>query len=135
MDNSLVPAQHRFTVPKLLASLFHHRHGIVLAPDCIHATCEDYRAAAGIDLEHDEADRSRRVTAPLLAIWGAKGFVGRPEGWGRVSRGSGGCTPTFLLCRSGWNMTDDEYWTAGKRIITLRDGLVASDTGATGAAG
>ena len=46
-------------------------------PATIHATCEDYRAAAGIDLEHDEADRGRKVSLPLLAIWGSKGFVGR----------------------------------------------------------
>ena len=45
--------------------------------DTIHATCEDYRAAASIDLEHDEADRSRKIACPLLALWGAKGFVHR----------------------------------------------------------
>jgi len=43
---------------------------------CIHATCEDYRAAATIDLEHDRAE-SRKVAAPLLALWGDRGFVGR----------------------------------------------------------
>ncbi|GAC1602130.1 MAG: alpha/beta hydrolase [Hymenobacter sp.] len=44
----------------------------------IHAVCEDYRAAAGIDLDLDRADddAGRRVTAPLLALWGAKGTVG-----------------------------------------------------------
>ena len=41
----------------------------------IHATCEDYRAAASIDLVHDEADRQRKITCPLLALWGAKGRV------------------------------------------------------------
>lgn len=45
-------------------------------PAAIHASCEDYRAAASVDLEHDEADRANRVTAPLLALWGAEGFVG-----------------------------------------------------------
>lgn len=45
-------------------------------PACRHAICEDYRAAAGIDLEHDAADSDKRVTAPLLALWGAKGTVG-----------------------------------------------------------
>jgi haloacetate dehalogenase len=43
----------------------------------IHASCEDYRAAATIDLEHDGQDRDRRIEAPLLALWGANGFVGR----------------------------------------------------------
>ena len=46
-------------------------------PATIHATCEDYRAAASIDLAHDEADMSQKVTCPLLALWGEKGFVGR----------------------------------------------------------
>jgi haloacetate dehalogenase len=45
----------------------------------IHATCEDYRAAASIDLEHDDADvaAGRRVTCPLLVLWGDKGVVNR----------------------------------------------------------
>ncbi len=45
-------------------------------PATIHAICEDYRAAASIDLDHDAADAGRKVTAPLLALWGAKGTVG-----------------------------------------------------------
>jgi haloacetate dehalogenase len=43
----------------------------------IHASCEDYRAAATIDLRHDEADMDQHVVCPLLALWGAAGFVGR----------------------------------------------------------
>ena len=46
-------------------------------PAAVHATCEDYRAAAGIDLEHDAADGGRKVAAPLLALWGARGAVHR----------------------------------------------------------
>jgi haloacetate dehalogenase len=46
-------------------------------PATIHATCEDYRAAASIDLEHDEADLDRRVECPLLVLWGKRGFVHR----------------------------------------------------------
>ena len=46
-------------------------------PATIHASCEDYRAAATIDLEHDAADLDRKVTCPLLALWGAKGVVAR----------------------------------------------------------
>lgn len=41
----------------------------------IHATCEDYRAAAAIDLEHDEADLGKKVGCPLLALWGANGAM------------------------------------------------------------
>ncbi|MBA3505517.1 MAG: alpha/beta hydrolase [Betaproteobacteria bacterium] len=45
----------------------------------IHATCEDYRAAATIDLVHDQADieAERKVTCPLLALWGDKGVINR----------------------------------------------------------
>jgi len=46
-------------------------------PATIHATCEDYRAAAGIDLEHDEADMHKKIACPVLALWGAKGLMGR----------------------------------------------------------
>jgi haloacetate dehalogenase len=48
-------------------------------PATIHGFCEDYRAAAGIDLEHDRADiaAGRQLTRPLLALWGGKGVVAR----------------------------------------------------------
>ena len=39
-------------------------------PETIHASCEDYRAAASIDLTHDEADLHRKIECPLLALWG-----------------------------------------------------------------
>lgn len=45
-------------------------------PATIHAICEDYRAAATIDLDHDAADADKRITAPLLALWGGLGTVG-----------------------------------------------------------
>jgi haloacetate dehalogenase len=48
-------------------------------PATIHATCEDYRAAASVDLEHDAADLAacRKVTCPLLVLWGGHGIVER----------------------------------------------------------
>lgn len=45
-------------------------------PDTIHAICEDYRASAGIDLEHDKSDQGHPIEAPLLVIWGAMSVVG-----------------------------------------------------------
>ena len=45
--------------------------------DAIRASCDDYRAAAGIDLGHDAADAGRRIHCPLLVLWGGKSFVGR----------------------------------------------------------
>jgi haloacetate dehalogenase len=45
----------------------------------IHASCEDYRAAAGIGLELDKADdeAGKKVAAPLQALWGSAGTVGK----------------------------------------------------------
>jgi haloacetate dehalogenase len=57
----------------------------------IHASCADYRAAATIDLRHDDADvaAGRRVGQPLLALWGTRGRVGRaydvPAVWREVA--------------------------------------------------
>ena len=47
------------------------------APGSVHAVCEDYRAAASIDLEHDAKDSGRRIECPLLAVWGTRGVVGQ----------------------------------------------------------
>lgn len=44
--------------------------------DTIHSTCEDYRASATIDLEHDGAN-DRKIDCPLLVLWGGNGFVGK----------------------------------------------------------
>ena len=45
-------------------------------PRTIHATCEDYRASGGIDLEHDRQDRGRKIDMPVHVLWGARGVVG-----------------------------------------------------------
>ena len=48
-------------------------------PEMIHASCEDYRASASIDLVHDDEDiqSGKKIDCPLLCLWGTKGFVGR----------------------------------------------------------
>jgi haloacetate dehalogenase len=46
-------------------------------PATIHATCEDYRAAATIDIRHDDEDSGRKVECPMLALWGEHGAVHR----------------------------------------------------------
>lgn len=46
-------------------------------PRTIHASCEDYRAAASIDLEHDAADAEQKVDCPLLVLWGKQGVIER----------------------------------------------------------
>ena len=46
-------------------------------PKRIHAACEDYRAGAYADFEQDKADfeAGRRITVPLLALWGGRGIA------------------------------------------------------------
>ena len=46
-------------------------------PGTLHAMCEDYRAAASIDLVHDEADLGTKIACPLLVLWGERGSVAR----------------------------------------------------------
>ena len=48
-------------------------------PGAAHGLCEDYRAAAGIDLQHERADldAGRKLAMPLLVLWGEHGAVHR----------------------------------------------------------
>lgn len=50
-----------------------------LKPETIHAVCEDYRASASIDLEHDRATRAqgKKIPCKTLVLWGSKGVVNR----------------------------------------------------------
>lgn len=47
--------------------------------ETLHAMCEDYRASAGIDLEHDRASRAQgnKISCDTLVLWGARGVVQR----------------------------------------------------------
>lgn len=51
----------------------------VSLPGSSTAICEDYRASAGVDLEHDRQDRQnqKKVTCPLRVLWGQEGAVGQ----------------------------------------------------------
>ncbi len=46
-------------------------------PRTIHAICEDYRAAATIDLDDDKEDADKKIQCPLYLLWGARGTVGK----------------------------------------------------------
>ena len=71
-------------------------------PASIHAMCEDYRASASIDLEHDRIDvqAGKRLECPLHVLWGERGVVNKlftpVEDWQSRSHYavSGGTTPT-----------------------------------------
>ncbi len=45
--------------------------------ETVHASCEDYRAAATIDIAHDDADGDTKIDCPLLALWGETGVIER----------------------------------------------------------
>jgi haloacetate dehalogenase len=64
----------------------------------IHAMCEDYRAAATIDLEHDRADADQRIECPVRVLWGERGVVHRLftplEDWRDKCAGEVTCRPT-----------------------------------------
>lgn len=45
--------------------------------ETVHATCNDYRAAATIDIRHDDEDGAKKLAAPLLALWGKFGVIER----------------------------------------------------------
>ncbi|HEX8519760.1 MAG TPA: alpha/beta hydrolase, partial [Pseudonocardia sp.] len=75
-------------------------------PSTVQAICEDYRAGAGIDRDHDDADRGRRlVECPLLALWSAHGALPRFYGdvldvwrpWARSVTGQGVGGSHFLV--------------------------------------
>jgi len=74
-------------------------------PGTVQAICEDYRAGAGVDRDHDDADRGRRrVECPLLALWSARGALPRFYGdvldvwrpWARRATGQGLDASHFL---------------------------------------
>lgn len=46
-------------------------------PATVHASCEDYRAAATIDIAHDNADNGRKLAMPIDVIWAKGGTVDR----------------------------------------------------------
>ena len=58
-----------------------HYRAFFAEPARLHATCEDYRAGQTTDFAHDDADMKagRKITAPLLALWGATGIPSAGE--------------------------------------------------------
>ena len=75
-------------------------------PSTVAAICEDYRAGATVDREHDEADRGRhKIECPVLALWSAGGALPRLYGdvldvwrpWADDVSGHGLPTTHFLV--------------------------------------
>ncbi|HNY47304.1 MAG TPA: alpha/beta fold hydrolase, partial [Casimicrobium sp.] len=88
LPETLIEANPEFFIEKMMGNrhaglaafapeaLAEYRRCIHL-PGIAHAICEDYRAAATIDLEHDRADRDvgRKVMQPLQVLWGENGII------------------------------------------------------------
>ncbi len=74
-------------------------------PSAVEAICEDYRAGATIDREHDDAGRGTRIACPVLVLWGRRGalelFYGDVlavwDGWASDVRGRGLDASHFLV--------------------------------------
>lgn len=89
LPETLVGNSASFLLKAFLGGWGHHDHNFItpaamaeyercfIRPDAIHAACEDYRAAASIDLEHDAADAAHRIACPLHLLWGKNGIIGR----------------------------------------------------------
>ncbi len=102
LPETLIEANPEFFIEKMMGNrhaglaafapeaLAEYRRCIHL-PGIAHAICEDYRAAATIDLEHDRADRDvgRKVMQPLQVLWGENGIIEKCfkplEDWSRVA--------------------------------------------------
>ena len=75
-------------------------------PGAVEAMCEDYRAGATIDFEHDDADRTagRRIKCPVLVLWALRGglprfyddVLGVWRPWAQDVRGAGVDATHFL---------------------------------------
>ena len=88
MPETMIQADPEFFIEKMMGNrhaglsaftpevLAEYRRCIRL-PGIAHSICEDYRASATIDLDHDRADRDtgRKVTQPLQVLWGANGVI------------------------------------------------------------
>jgi haloacetate dehalogenase len=88
------------------AELMEAYRGLLDDAGTVEAICEDYRAGAGVDRDHDDADRGRRhVECPLLVLWSAHGALPRFYGdvldvwrpWARRVTGQGIGGSHFLV--------------------------------------
>lgn len=71
-DNFYFQGTRHLFHPEALAEYWRGIHN----SGTIHAMCEDYRAAATIDFELDEADRGiKKIACPVLVLWGEKGAL------------------------------------------------------------
>ncbi len=81
LDHTLASWTNDQTLASFAPDALAAYHEAFRDPARVHASCEDYRAGATLDRAFDEADRAagRKIAAPLLALWGAKGIPAKGE--------------------------------------------------------
>lgn len=81
VDHTLASWTKTKTLEPFDSDALAHYRALFADPERIHACCEDYRAGATLDWEHDEDDAAagRMIDAPLLALWGAAGLPAQGE--------------------------------------------------------
>jgi haloacetate dehalogenase len=93
--DAVMGARHAGLAPFEPAALEAYRAALA-QPGAVHAMCEDYRASASIDLEHDRADieRGAKIGCPLRVLWGDKGVIEKCfdalAEWRQVARDASG---------------------------------------------
>jgi haloacetate dehalogenase len=89
--DGVMRSRHAGLAPFAPEALDAYRHALA-QPGAVHAMCEDYRAAATIDLEHDRADleRGNKIGCPLRVLWGEHGVIEQCfeplDEWRKVAR-------------------------------------------------
>lgn len=89
--DGVMSSQHAGLAPFAPQALDAYRRALA-QPGAVHAMCEDYRAAATLDLEHDRADleRGNKIGCPLRVLWGEHGVIAQCfeplDEWRKVAR-------------------------------------------------
>ena len=105
LDHTLASWTNDQTLASFARDALAAYHEAFRDPARVHALCEDYRAGATLDRAYDDADRAagRKIAAPLLALWGAKGIPAKGEApldvwrrWANDVRGEGIACGHFL---------------------------------------
>jgi len=94
-----------------------------LLPGTVHAICEDYRAAATIDLDHDDADIETPIACPVLALWGEHGPVGQCfEPIAEWSKRAGDVTGRSIAC--GHYLAEEQPAETAEALLAFLDRAV-----------
>lgn len=86
-------------------------------PEALHSICEDYRASATIDLEHDKEDLNRKTDIPLMVLFGEKGCLNQLFDVLGLWKKRGTDVSGFAVPNSGHFIAEDAPEAALKAIL------------------